>query len=240
MLFPIKLIEVLFFSKKKLNTMKLTILLFSLLSITAYSQVGIGTDTPTATLDVNGSLRVRSIIHETNEDTISDSILVISNLGTIKRVEAAQIIHSVIKSAVKGKFSSASLVNLTLVSGLATMPFDSEDFDLNDEYDTTTHSFTAKQDGIYSLHAQIKASSAISVSTDFGISIYKNNVLECKNSFANIGILSINATPPIRSVKTLVSLTAGDIITFKATSSLVNLNIIGNTAESYFTILQVR
>lgn len=225
---------------KKNNAMNLKILLISLISFSAFSQVGIGTTNPTASLDVNGDLRVRTITHETIESVIKDSILVISNDGIIKRVESQQVINSVIKTAVKAKFSSTALVNLSLVSNEALIPFDDEDFDLNDEFDTTTHQFTAKQAGIYNIHAQIKANSAIAIATNFGISIYKNNVLEATNSFANIGVLGINVTPPVRTANTLLSLNVGDVITFKINSDLINLSLLGDSANSYFTIHQVR
>ena len=220
--------------------MKGFILLLSLISVTAYSQVGIGTDSPTATLDVNGDLRIRAIDHETDEDIIRDSILVISKQGIVRRIEAEDIIKSVFKSAVKGRFSSSSTVSLSLTSNLAIMPFNSVDWDLNNEFDTTTFTFTAKQDGIYSLFAQLKASPTISITGNFGISVYKNNVLESTNSFANVGVVGVNITPPVRAVYTLVGLSTGDEITFKVTSTLSNLSIIGSSTESYFTIHQIR
>jgi len=220
--------------------MNLRILLPLLISVSAFSQVGVGTTSPTASLDVNGDLRVRTINHETIESVIKDSILVISNDGIVKRVESQQIINSVLKTAVKAKFSSAALVNLSLISNEVLVPFNDEDFDLNNEFDTTTHQFTAKQDGIYSVYAQIKADATIAVATNFGISIYKNNVLESTNSFANVGVTAINVTPPVRAVNTLLNLSAGDVITFKINSDLISLSLLGDSANSYFTIHQIR
>jgi len=220
--------------------MYLKVLFISLLSFSAFAQVGIGTTNPTASLDVNGDLRVRSMSQEFVESTIRDSILVISNTGIIRRVESKQILETVLKSAVKGKFSTASLINLTLLSSEVLLPFNDENFDTNDEFDTATSSFVAKQDGIYSIYAQIKAGPLVSVSTNFGISVFKNNVLEATNSFANVSAIGINVTPPIRSVNTLVSLNAGDSITFKITGALASVDVIGDSVNSYFTIHQVR
>ncbi|OIQ22667.1 hypothetical protein [Lacinutrix sp. MedPE-SW] len=220
--------------------MNFKILLFCLISYSAFSQVGIGTTAPTASLDINGNLRIRSLDQETNENTIRDSILVVSSDGIVKRVESRKIVQAVLKTAVKGKFSTSSLVNLTLVGNEALIPFDDEDFDVNDEFNTTTHEFVAKQDGIYSLYAQIKANSIISATTNFGLSVYKNNVLESTNSFANVSVLSANVTPPIRNVTTLISLSAGDTVTFKVNSDLLNLSLLGDSANTYFTIHQIR
>lgn len=51
-----------------------TILLFLLIPMMSFSQVGINTKTPTATLEVNGDVKIRATI-----GTINDTILVIRN-----------------------------------------------------------------------------------------------------------------------------------------------------------------
>lgn len=61
-------------------------LLFLLISIMTFSQVGIKTTQPTATLDVNGNLRVRKVI----QGSISDSILVVNN-GYVKKIALSQL-----------------------------------------------------------------------------------------------------------------------------------------------------
>lgn len=205
-----------------------------------FSQVGIGTVTPTADLDVNGTLRVRTSSTTANVSAAKDSILVTDNLGNVKRISAKTVIESHLKTFVKGYFASSSDVSLTLVSSTKIIPFDSEEFDLNNEFDTSTSVFTAKQAGIYEITVQIEATSAISVATDFGVVILKNGTIVNRNSFANIGILGINATPPSRSINTLVSLGVGDTINFNVVGSLVSLGLIGNKEDSYFTIHQVR
>jgi hypothetical protein len=141
---------------------------------------------------------------------------------------------------VKGSFSSASDVTLTLAAGASKINFDFEDFDINNEFDTATSEFTAKQDGIYQVTVQIKATSAIAIATNFGVGILKNGTVINRTSFANIGVLGVNVTPPTRSVTTLVSLNTGDTISFNVLSTLVSLSILGTNEDCSFNIQQIR
>ncbi|APD06814.1 dentin sialophosphoprotein [Flavobacteriaceae bacterium UJ101] len=62
---------------------------FSVIHI--FSQVGVNTDNPTETLDVNGTLRVREIDNGTTLAT-RDSILVVSGKGIVQKVSAAAVV----------------------------------------------------------------------------------------------------------------------------------------------------
>ncbi|MFV9551490.1 hypothetical protein [Algibacter sp. PT7-4] len=229
-----------------MNAIKISFLFFLLVvSNTIQSQgVGIGTTSPTAMLDVNGDLKVQATIHETNYDVIRDSILVISKTGKINRVEGTDVINAAIPSMVRATFSNTGnvshLITLSLGFGYSLVEFDNELIDSNNEFDPTTYTFTAKQDGIYNVSAQIKINSPISISTDFGIGIYKNDVLIAEQSFPSFVVALINITSPIRHVSTVIDLLENDTITFKLSSSLANVNILGNSPDSYCTIYQLR
>lgn len=205
-----------------------------------FSQVGIATDSPSATLDVNGNLRVRSSNSNGNESAAKDSILVTNNLGNVMRISSQKVVQSYFKTCIKGYFTSSSDVSLTLSSGAKKIPFDFIEFDSNNEFNTSNSTFTTTQGGIYSIDIHIKSTSAIGVALDFGVAIVKNGTVITRDSFANIGIIGINATPPVRSSRTLISLAPGDTITFDVLSSLGSLNILGNREDCYFTIHQVR
>ncbi|HVI47302.1 MAG TPA: hypothetical protein VM802_20660 [Chitinophaga sp.] len=74
--------------------MKAIILLFTicLCSLVGYSQisnVGVGTNSPTATLDVNGSLRVRTL---PSGSVSTDSIVTNDVNGNIRRVNASDLV----------------------------------------------------------------------------------------------------------------------------------------------------
>lgn len=51
-----------------------------------FAQVGIGTSSPTESLDINGTLRIRTIVTSDNPKT--DSILVANREGVVKRLNA--------------------------------------------------------------------------------------------------------------------------------------------------------
>ncbi len=222
---------------------KLKFVLIFVFSIPVFSQVGINTTSPTASLDVNGDLRIRTIEEETNPLTKSiiakDSVLVTSG-EIVKSIPSKEIINSVLLSAVKGGFSGPAASSITLGSLYEDLVFDSEEFDLNDEFNVSTGVFTAKQDGIYQVTVQINSSSAIAVSTDYGVCILKNNALVARENFANISLLGLNLTPPIRKTQALLQLSANDTISFQIFSNLLSVNLLSNSIDTFFTIVQIR
>lgn len=226
----------------KTNKMKknytFILLLFVCNILTA--QVGIGTTSPTTTLDVNGNLRVRTLPTYNSEPATRDSIVISDGLGNVRRVSSKQIYNSNIKTLIKGSFTSAATLSLSILSGSVKIPFDYVEFDTNTEFDTATNSFTPKQDGIYEINIQIKSGGVLSASTNFGVSVLKNGVIVNRTNYPNVGILGINATPPVRSLNTLVQLTTTDVITFRANSDLVSISILGTKEDCFFTIKQVR
>lgn len=220
-------------------------LALSLTSV-SYSQVGIGTLNPTASLDVNGNMKIRTVTVNATEAVAKDSILSMDK-GIVNRISAKSVIESHFKTFIRGGFTSGSDVSITISSGVAKLQFNDEDYDENNEYNTSgsSYEFIAKNPGLYAIDVQIKGGSAISASLDFGVAIMKTPlatgtpVILAKQSFANIGLLGINVTPPVRFVRTIVKLLAGDKIYFNVTNSL-SLGIVSAKEESFFTIQQVR
>lgn len=84
--------------------MKKLFSLLVLLSITAvFGQVGINTETPTETLDVNGTLRVRVADQMTmTELATSDSILVVSSTGVVKRIPSINVVTQAANTGATG------------------------------------------------------------------------------------------------------------------------------------------
>ncbi|PHR86467.1 MAG: hypothetical protein COA80_19605 [Leeuwenhoekiella sp.] len=229
-----------------INTIPMRRITFLLLLITQfpiYSQVGIGTTEPhpDVLVDINGALRVRQYI-EGSANAARDSIAVFDGRGVVMSVPTRMLLANVEKSLVKAKLTSN--FTIALLSNVI-VKFNSEDFDLKDEFDPTTGYFTAEYAGIYRVSAQIK-SSTLSIG-DLGLSIYKTNAagtVETKiaeENFVNVSVLGINVSPPTRSVSTLVQLEAGEKISFKVYSA-VGLSLSGNTNgyDSFCTIEQVR
>jgi hypothetical protein len=223
--------------------MKSYLIVFILFSVTGVAQVGIGTTTPTTTLDVNGALRVRTTDLNPRETSAKDSILVTDRYGNIQRTTSKMVIESHLKTFVKGGFTSASDQSLALSSGTVKIPFNYEDLDENEEFNTSTNTFTAKSAGIYTINVQIK-SNASSVASNFGVAILKNNAIIARCGFANVGVtiafVSVQVTPPIRTVETLVKLNVGDTINFNVYTDLINIGLLSAKEDSFFTIHQVR
>ena len=96
--------------------MNLRLLVISLLLISGFysAQVGVNTTTPTETLDVNGSLRVRKINQIGPDQSAKDSIMVFDSDGVVKYVSA----NKVVSQATAG--SSKVLTNSTLIGNGST------------------------------------------------------------------------------------------------------------------------
>lgn len=207
----------------------------------AFAQVGVGTTTPTAALDINGDTRIRTIPTTSATAIAKDSVLSADKNGNVKRITSKMIIESHLKSFVKGGFTGEQ--SLTLAAGSVKIPFNYEEFDENDEFNTATSTFTAKAAGIYHVAIQVKTSAGISVASNLGVAILKNGVVVAREGFANIGItviVTINVTPPVRDVETLLKLNAGDTVSFSIYSDLINIGLQNAKEDSFFTIHQVR
>lgn len=209
-----------------------------LTSLSALAQIGVNTTAPTATLDVNGTTRIRTTAVNVKLPAAKDSVLVVDNNGNVRRTTSKAVVTSHLKSFVKGGFSNTGNVTIPLASNVAPAPFGFEEFDENNEYNPTTFTFTATNAGVYSVSSQIKASAALSVTTNFGIAILKNGVVVARSGFANLSLLNIDVSPPIRSVDTLVKLVPTDTITFQIYGDLINAGITGARADSFFWIAQ--
>lgn len=239
-------------------------LIFIFYNITfIYSQVGVNTTTPQATLDINGNVMIRNVDPVTNPTdrnlAAQDSILVRSN-NEVMRVSSSDVLNATLKTAVKGGFTNATSATLVLSSTYTQIPFDSEEFDLNDEYDPATHTFTAKQDGIYTIKVRINASNSINASINYGVCRRKNGVVVARENFANITVdvvfpeltvgiitipetdlLELPVTPPVRKVESLEQLNTGDTITFELFSDLgATVNLSEGIEDCQFTIVQIR
>lgn len=224
--------------------MKTFILIYFLCVLPIYPQIGIGTTEPTASLDINGDLRIRTILEETVADLVNNSILVSSDEGVVNKIEFNKLYDSKIKTAIHGSFAGPGNITLILGSNFKTIPFDTVEFDTNNEFDTSSSIFTAKQDGIYHVSAQINSSAALNISTNYGIQILKGNTIIAQQNYANIGInlgiTSINVTPPVRSVQTLVELKANETIKFRLYTNLASVSLLGSKSDSFFSIYQVK
>lgn len=215
----------------------LTLLLLFPLCI--YSQVGINTTNPKATLDVEGNLRI-AITDAGTDFSARDSILVIDGNQIIRLVSSKQLFSNVDKSLVKGYSNSGS--SISIASGNRVIPFDFTEIDLKNEFNPSTHEFRATDPGYYRVTAQIKQAT-ITVG-DYGLSLYKVDTsntesLLSRERYVNISVLGINLSSPMRRVETITFLDTGEKIRFR-TNSAVSLTISAESSETFFTIEQIR
>lgn len=219
------------------------ILVLIFISVKILSQVGINTESPKAMLDVNGNLRVH-IAEKCLGESCGDSILVKTNGGYVQTISRDQMLNSNTRSYVSGTGNAGTIV-LT-VSGIANwlkVLFDKKNIDENNDFDTSTSTFTAPKDGIYEVFVQLKTSSTLSAG-EFGVGIYvkrgtNNPQLIAEESYVNVSLLGIDVTPPTRKTQTMVTLKTGDKVFFCAKTALVNLSLLSDSA-SLFTIYQIK
>ena len=198
-------------------------------------------------LDVNGGLRIRSH-NEGSDDAAKDSLVVLDGRGVVHRIATSTLLANMDKSLVRAGVSTSSgaLVDIG-VSGEKRVKFDNESFDVKGEYDNSTGIFTAAASGIYRITAQLRSSSSLLSAGDFGIAIYKNDsgrttyTKIAEERYLNVEVTLIKVSPPVRSVSTLVQLTAGEEITFRSITAL-SLTLAGTTNgnSTFMTIEQVR
>jgi hypothetical protein len=228
-----------------------TLFLLTLFSNLSIAQVGIGTTTPEAMLDVNGTFKLRSTVNENDLAVIKESILVTSSTGIVNTVIATDVIDAALPTMVKASFSTAGEITHPLISSIGNILFDQEAIDNNNEFDLGTNTYTAKQAGVYTVGAQVKLNtSLIGVNTDIGIGIYKNGTLIAEQRFISVVVtilaVDIEVSSPIRAVTATTDLALGDTIEFKITAlkliglPLSNINIFGGDTESFCSIYQIR
>lgn len=222
--------------------MKNFVLLLLFFPIIGYSQIGIGTENPTRTLDVNGTFRLRNTVSVTRESAAKDSVLVVDSFGNVDRVTSKSIMDSHFKSFVRGNYGTSGTSSISVSSSLGIMKFPAKDFDITNDYSSSTGLFIAKIPGIYHVSVSLKfAPAVLSLSGDVGVAIQKTTggitTTKAKSSFSNIAVLTINVTPPARYTETIVELLAGDSISFSVIGAST-ITVVND--ETFFSIEQVR
>ncbi|MGK6341864.1 C1q-like domain-containing protein [Chryseobacterium sp. DT-3] len=225
------------------NKKIISVLLFFLVGIKCFSQVGINTADPEAMLDINGDLRVR-ITEKCLGESCTDFVLIRNNDGYVQSISKDQLFSSNPKSYVTGTgMNSVILVSVSGATGWGKILFDKEVIDENNDFDITNNTFTAPKDGIYQLYVQYKISSMVSAG-ELGIGIFVQKgtntpELVAEETYVNTSVLGIPVSPATRSTQNMVALKAGDQVYFGAKTSMSSIDLLSGTS-SLFTIHQVK
>ncbi|MBE0391167.1 hypothetical protein [Flavobacterium sp. PL002] len=164
-------------------------------------------------MDVNGDLKVRIVNLDTGVLSPKDSILVV-NAGVVNRVTSQQIFDSHLKSFVKATGSATTSLGLVVGStGYKRIAFNTELFDENNDYNTSSYEFVAPKDGIYSVYVQYESSSLLAA-TSVGVAIFTDRsgtvAIEAEEVYTNVAFATFFVSPPTRKTQTLGKLNAGD------------------------------
>ena len=204
---------------------------FLLFPVFIFGQIGINTTNPQATLDVEGNLRI-SLLENGSDTAAGNSILVVDDDNIVRLVAAQDVFKNTERTLISGGFLPGPPHTISLNTN-EIIPFDSVDFDLKNEFDTTTHEFTATESGIYKVSAHIHMPG-----NNRRIHILKVNPLPSYAEtliFHGIGDSSGSA---VTQTSKLIQLDAGERIRFRNGGGSGTVNI--PSAVTFFSIEQVR
>jgi hypothetical protein len=143
------------------------------------------------------------------------------------------------KSIVKGHLETSFSAGSSSADNLVLLPFNQETIDLKNEFDTGTHTFTAKVAGYYRIYVQ---ASQIDFDDDavHGIAIFLNGAPEAYSRSKHPGNLSNNTSFDgyTRSVSTITYMDAGDEINFYFNQDRAAIS--PDSEKTFFTIDQIR
>ncbi len=227
-----------------MNTKFLCIVMGLIGSVT-YGQVGINTEDPKASLDVNGNVRIRTTpVLPSAQDLkvmVLDDENVVNTTDLSNIFERAPTANTIIKGTGGTGFS---VLSLSLLNGWQKVSFPTLEIDEGLDFNTSTQEFTALEKGIYHIYFNIEMASLLSAST-LGAGIFKiksgtnTAVLISEESFLNVSVLSINVSPPVRKTQTIVKLDAGDKIVFGIKIPLTDISLFNNS-KAAFTIWRMK
>lgn len=215
----------------------------------SYAQVGINTTSPEAQLDVvasdpaapsstDGFLPPR--VDVLPSGTIATGMMVYLTVGTTANPAGIYIydgtefqniasLASQDKTYMTGTLSTNFAVGGGGATNYSTIPFDTETNDDNNEFDTTTHTFTAEQTATYRIYVQ-------GYQNDFGGTPTHSLRVRLNGSSTIAEDTRLHSSGTLlRVVSTFVDLTAGDDVTFEFNQEFATLE----QNATYFVIEQL-
>lgn len=222
------------------------VLSLTLLAHLISAQIGIYTENPQATLDVNGDFRIKSV----PKDTISEEIIVLNNQNIVNKNSIKNLISKeiVLKSYVKAIAKDSTLFDTIPIKGWYKVLMPIVDFDENNDYNEETSEFKAPETGFYCIYVQLKTSNMLATD-EVGVGILKKDgststySLLGKQIYHNVNILigseHVTTSPPTRSTETIAELNKGDVIIFGAKLPSEDLSLVGG-ASTFCSIYEIK
>lgn len=216
-----------------------------LLATITRAQVGINTDNPKSTLDINGDLTIRTVA---NVETINPdhSFLIRDNSvagdGAIKEV-SSNYLSQRNTAYYATRTGNWSLLNLNLGGGWQKLSLTgTSDTKLGNPAIFNNGVYTATKPGIYMVNYEIQFESGVNVELLGGkkLGLLKNNSLWEEKSFDGVRLailfLEIASIPVTSSsIQSIVELNTGDSLTFALNANgLLDLGLLTNAKVNLY------
>lgn len=229
---------------------KISTLILSLIAVQAFSQVGINTTTPAATLDVNGDMKVRQV-PTTTSLTGFDVMMYNIATGEMSQADPALVASAGNGGAVNTTiFAAKKTAGISLLSlGLFPSGFRAVNF-LNAErtlgsaalFSDTDNTYTIPSDGVYAIGFTFRygtglQASILANSPGVGIVRTRAGVATTIDSraFSGANLILLSLTISESSLNSLYSAQAGDKISFGLVgSSVLDVGLLGSSVASFY------
>ncbi|ASK32618.1 hypothetical protein CEY12_22150 [Chryseobacterium sp. T16E-39] len=226
---------------------KISTLVLSLIAAQAFSQVGINTTTPAATLDVNGDVKVRTV--PTTATTTGYNVLMY-NTATAEVEQANPALLASGATTNPTIFAAKKTAGISLLSlGLFPSGFRAVNF-LNAErtlgsaalFSDTDNTYTIPSTGVYAIGFTFRygtglQASILANSPGVGIVRTRAGVATTIDSraFSGANLILLSLTISESSLNSLYSLQAGDKISFGLVgSSVLDVGLLGSSVASFY------
>ncbi|MEY8759230.1 hypothetical protein [Chryseobacterium tongliaoense] len=222
-------------------------LILSVMAISAYSQVGINTPTPSATLDVNGNTKIRQtpqapalagyqvlgVNLSTTEVSQIDPALIYAAANTDATVYAAK------------KTAGISLLSLGLFpSGFRAVNFLAAERSIGNAalFSDTDNTYTIPSTGIYAIGFTFKYGTGLQASllaNSPGVGIVRTRAGVAttidNRPFSGANLILLSLTISETSLNSIYSFQAGDKISFGLTgSTALDVGLLGSSVASFY------
>jgi len=223
---------------------KIYFLLFMLIFINKKAQVGIKTENPKTTLDVNGNASIREVPETGSIDGYKVMVLN-SNTAEVSQIDANNLQEDIIKASYAAKKDGGiSSLGVSLFSSWKQINFMDFDRTLGSPqlFSNSDHSYTVPSTGVYVVSYYFRYDSGLqatvlSGSPGMGIIKKTNNVFTILDSRAfngiNAGVLSVTISEA--TINALYSLQAGEKLFFGISNSgALNVSLLDSSSASFY------